>query len=105
MVRGSCSFSPSLQLPFPPGGSRFQWSRCRAEPRLLVPFSLQLRRSGEGGPVGGCWIVVGSSGTTLCDPAEDFQLVVAEQQNLFSTKSSRILTGFGGFCVENNCGM
>jgi hypothetical protein len=82
MIRGSYS-SLSLRLPSPPGGSRFQWSRCRAEPRLLEPFSLRLRRWGEGGPVGGCWVVVDSSGTTLCVPAEDFQLAVAEQQTLF----------------------
>jgi hypothetical protein len=83
MVQGSYSFSPSLQLPFPPGGSRFQWSRYRVEPRLLEPFSLRLRRWGEGGPVGGCRVVVDSSGTVLCVPAEDLQLAVAEQHNLF----------------------
>jgi hypothetical protein len=82
MIRGSCS-SLSLRLPSPPGGSRFQWSRCRAEPRLLEPFLLRLRRWGEGGPVGGCRVVVDSSGTTLCVPAEDFQLTAEEQQNLF----------------------
>jgi hypothetical protein len=82
MIRGSCSSLP-LWLPFPPGGSRFQLSRCRAEPRLLAPFSLWLRRWGEGGPVGGCRVVVDSSGTTLCVPAEDFQLAVAEQQSMF----------------------
>jgi hypothetical protein len=80
---GGCSFSPPLLLPFPPGGSRFPWSHCRAEPRLLEPFSLRLQCWGEGGPVGGCRVMVGSSGTTLCVPAEDFQLAVAEQQNLF----------------------
>jgi hypothetical protein len=61
---------------------------CRAEPRLLELSSLWLRHWGEGGLVEGCRVVEGSSGTTLCVPAEDLQLVVAEQQNLFSTKSS-----------------
>jgi hypothetical protein len=104
MVRGSCSFSPPPQLPFPPGGSHFPWSRCRVEPRLLELSLLRLQHWGEGGPVEGCRVVEGSSGTTLCIPAEDFQLAVVEQQNLLSIKSSRILTGFGGFCVENSCG-
>jgi hypothetical protein len=104
MVRESCSFPPLLRLPFPPGGSRLQWTHYQAEPRLLEPSSLRLRRWGEGGPVEGCRVVVDSSGTTLCVPAEDFQLAIAEQQNWFSTKSSRILTSFGGFCAENNCG-
>jgi hypothetical protein len=105
MVRGSCPFSPPPRLPSPPGGSRLQWTHCWAEPRLLEPSSLQLRRWGEGGPVEGCRVVEGSSGTILCVPVEGFQLAVAEQQNLFSTKSSRILTRFGGFCAENSCGM
>jgi hypothetical protein len=104
MVQGSCPFSPPPRLPFPPGGSRFPWSRCRVVPRLLELSSLQLQHWGEGGPVEGCQVVEGSSGTTLCVPAEDFQLAVAEQQNLFSAKSSRILTSFGGFCAENSCG-
>jgi hypothetical protein len=78
----SCS-SLSLRLHFPPGGSRFQWSRCRAERQLLEPFSLRLQCWGEGGPVGGCRVVVDSSDTTLYVPAEDFQLAVAEQQSLF----------------------
>jgi hypothetical protein len=81
MVRGSCSFSFLLQLPFPLGGSRLQWTRCRAKPRLLEPSSLRLRRWGEGGPVEGCRVAVDNSGTTLCVPIEDFQLAVAEQQN------------------------
>jgi hypothetical protein len=75
-----------------------------AELRLLELFLLQSRHWEEGGLVGGCWVVVDSSGTTLCVPAADFQLAVAEQQNLFQ-KNSRILTGFGGFCAENNSGM
>jgi hypothetical protein len=72
MVRGSCPFSPPPRLPFPPGGSRFPWSRCRAVPWLLKLSSLQLRRWGEGGPVERCLVAEGSSGTTLCVPAEDF---------------------------------
>jgi hypothetical protein len=44
------------------------------EPSLLLP-----QRWEEGSLVGGCRVVVDSSGTTLCIPAEDFQLVVAEQ--------------------------
>jgi hypothetical protein len=104
MVQGSCFFSSLLQLPFPLGDSRLQWTHCQAEPRLLEPSSLRLQRWGEGGPVEGCQVVEGSSSTTLCVPADDFQLAVAEQQNLFSTKNSRILTGFGGFCAENSCG-
>jgi hypothetical protein len=71
---------------------------------MIEPFSLLPRRWEEGGLVGGCQIVVDSSGTTLCVPAEDFQLAVAEQQNLFQ-KSSRILTDFGGFCAENSSEM
>jgi hypothetical protein len=102
-VRGSCPFLPPPRLPFPPGGSRLQWTRCRAESRPLENSSLRLWRWGEGGPVEGCRVVEGSSGTILCVPAEGFQLAVAEQQNLFSTKSSRILTGFGGFCAEHSC--
>jgi hypothetical protein len=75
-----------------------------AELRMLEPFLLLPRRWEEGGLVGGCRVVVDRSETTLCVPAEDFQLAVAEQQNLFQ-KSSRILTGFEGFCTENNSGM
>jgi hypothetical protein len=103
-VRGSCPFSPPPQLPFLPGGSRLQWTHCRAESRPLKPSSLRLRHWGEGGPVEGCRVVEGTSGTILCVPAEGFQLAVAKQQNLFSTKSSQILTDFGGFCAENSCG-
>jgi hypothetical protein len=58
----------------------------------------------EGGPVEGCWVVEGTFGTTLRVPVKDSQLAVAEQQSLLS-KSSRILTGFGGFYAENNPGM
>jgi hypothetical protein len=101
MVRGSCSSLPSLRFPSPPGGSRSRLFHCWAELRLLESFSLQPRCWKGGGLVGGCRVVVDSSGTTLCVPAEDLQLVVAEQQNLFQ-KSSRTLTGFGGFCAENN---
>jgi hypothetical protein len=43
------------------------------EPALLLP-----QRWEEGGLVGGCRVVVGNSGTTLCVPVEDFQLAVAE---------------------------
>jgi hypothetical protein len=46
--------------------------------------------------------VVDNSGTTLCVPVEDFQSVVTKQLNLF--QSTQILTGFGGFCAENNSG-
>jgi hypothetical protein len=78
MVQGSCPFSPPPRPPFQPGGSRFSWSRCPAVPRLLELSSLRLRHCGEGSPVEGCWVAEGSSGTTLCVPTEDFQLVVAE---------------------------
>jgi hypothetical protein len=74
MVRGSCPFSPPLQLPFPPRGSHFPWSRCPAGPRLLELSSLRLRRWGEGGPVKGCRVAEGSSGTTLCAPANGFSV-------------------------------
>jgi hypothetical protein len=50
---------------------------------MLEPFLLLPRCWEEGGLVGGCRVVVDSFGTTLCVPAEDFQLVVAKQQNLF----------------------
>jgi hypothetical protein len=50
---------------------------------MLEPFLLLPRRWEEGGLVGGCWVVVDSSGTTLCVPTEDFQSAVAAQQNLF----------------------
>jgi hypothetical protein len=69
---------------------------------MLELFSLQPRRWEGDGPVGGCQVVVDNSGTTLCVPAEDFQSAVTKQQNLF--QSTRILTGFGGFCEENNFG-
>jgi hypothetical protein len=72
MIRGSCSSLPSLRLPFAPGGSRFRSSHCWAEHQMLELFSLQPRCWEEGGPVGGCRIVVDNSGTTLCVPAEDF---------------------------------
>jgi hypothetical protein len=77
--------------------------RRLAELWMLEPFLLLLWRWEEGGLVGGCQVVVDSSSTTLCVPAEDFQLAVAEKQNLLQ-KSSRILTDFGGFCAENNSG-
>jgi hypothetical protein len=83
IIRRSCSCLPSLQLPSPPGGSRSQSSHRWAEHQLLGPFSLQPRRWEEGGPVGGCRIVVDNSGTTLCVPAEDSQSAVTEQQKLF----------------------
>jgi hypothetical protein len=87
MVRGSCLYSPPPRLPSPPGGFRLPWTRCRAEPRLLEPSWLQRRRWGGGGPVEGCRVVEGNSGTTLCARTEGFQLAAAEQ-SLFSTKSS-----------------
>jgi hypothetical protein len=79
MVRGSCSSSPSLHFPSPPGGSRSRLFHHWAELRLLELFSLQPWRWEEGVLVGGCRVVVDSSGTTLCVPAEDLQLAVAEQ--------------------------
>jgi hypothetical protein len=82
MVWGSCSSSPSLRFPFPPGGSHF-WLFRRLVELMLEPFLLLPQRWEEGGLVGGCRVVVDSSGTTLCVPAEDFQLAVAVQQNLF----------------------
>jgi hypothetical protein len=87
MVRGTCSFLPSLRFPFPPGGSRSQLFRRLAELRMLEPFSLLPRCWEEGGLVGVCRVVVNSSNTTLCVPAEDFQLAVAAQQNLFQKNS------------------
>jgi hypothetical protein len=50
---------------------------------MLKPSLLLPRHWEEGGLVGGCRVVLDSSGTTLCVPAEDFQLAVAEQHNLF----------------------
>jgi hypothetical protein len=51
---------------------------------MLKPFSLQPRRWEEGGPVGGCPIVVDNSSIMLCVPVEDSQLAeVLGQQNLF----------------------
>jgi hypothetical protein len=44
MIRGSCSCSPSLQLPSPPGGSCSRLSRRWADHQTIEPFSLQLRR-------------------------------------------------------------
>jgi hypothetical protein len=99
MIRGSCSCSPSLWLPSLLGDSRSQSIRCWAEHQMLELFSLQPRRW-EGGPAGGCRVVVDNSGTTLCVPAEDSRSAVTEQQNFF--QGSRTLTGYGGFCVENN---
>jgi hypothetical protein len=103
LVRGSCPSSPPPRLPSLPGGSRPLWTRCCAEPGLSEPSLLQQRRWGGGGLAEGCRVAAGSCGTVLCALAEGFQLVAAEQ-SLFPTKSSRILTGFGGFCAENNPG-
>jgi hypothetical protein len=83
MIQGSCPASPSLRFPFPPRGSLFRLFCRQAEPRLLELFSLQPRHWEEGGPIGGYRVVVDSSGTTPCVPAEDFPLAAAEQQNLF----------------------
>jgi hypothetical protein len=82
--------------------SRSRSSRRWAEHQLLELFSLQPRRWDEGGPVGGYRVVMDNFGTALCDPAEDSRSMVIEQQNLF--QSSQTLTGFGGFCAENNSG-
>jgi hypothetical protein len=82
MVQGSCSFSPSLRFPFPLGGSRSRFCRL-AELQMLEPFLLLPRHWEEGGLVGGCRVVVVSSSTILCVPAEDFQSAVAAQQSLF----------------------
>jgi hypothetical protein len=54
-------------------------------PRLLEPSWLQLWRWGGGGPAEGCRVAVGSSGTILCVPTEDFQLAAAKHRS-FSTK-------------------
>jgi hypothetical protein len=43
MIRGSCSCSPSLQLPSPPGRSRSRLSHRWAVHQMIEPFSLQLR--------------------------------------------------------------
>jgi hypothetical protein len=101
MVRGSCLYSPPPRLLSLRGGFRPLWTRCRAEPRLLGPSWLRLRRWGGGGPVGGCRVAAGSSGTALCAPIEGFQLAAAEQ-SLFSTKSSQVLTDLGGLRAENS---
>jgi hypothetical protein len=103
LVRGNCPSSPPPRLPSLPGGSHPPWTHCCVEPGLSEPSSLQQRRWGGGGLAEGCRVAAGSCGTVLCAPAEGFQLVAAEQ-SLFSTKSSRILTGFGGFRAENNPG-
>jgi hypothetical protein len=70
---------------------------------MLELFSLQPRRWEEGGPVGDVglwWITL----VQLCVSLRRiFQSVVIEKQNLF--RKSRTLTGFGGFCAENNSGM
>jgi hypothetical protein len=64
-------------------GSRSR-SSCRwAEHEMLEPFFLQPRHWEEGGPDGGCRIVVDNSGTMLCVPAEDSQYAVTEQHKLF----------------------
>jgi hypothetical protein len=84
MIRGSCSCLPSLQLPAPPGVSRSRLSRRWADHQTIEPFSLQLRRWGEGGTVRGHRIVVDNSDTTPCVAAEDFQ----EQQKVFQVVES-----------------
>jgi hypothetical protein len=104
MVRGSCLYLPPPWLVSPPGGFRPLWTRYRAEPWLLGPSWLRLRRWGGGGPAEGCRVAAGSSGTALCAPTEGFQLAAVEQ-SLFSTKSSRILIGLGGLRAENSPGM
>jgi hypothetical protein len=88
MIRGSCSSSPSLRLPFPPRGSRFLSSPRRAEHYMLELFSLQPRRWEEGGPVGGCHVVGDNSGTTLCVPAEDFSVSGYRKTKLIPKKSN-----------------
>jgi hypothetical protein len=80
MIRGSCSCSPSLQLPSLPGGSRSWLSRRWADHQTIEPFSLQLRRWGEGGTVGGSRIAADNSDTTPCVPAEDSQLAEVPEQ-------------------------
>jgi hypothetical protein len=102
MVRGSSLYSPPPQLLSPLGGFRLPWTRSQAEPWLLEPSWLRPRRLGGGGPAEGYRVAAGSSGITLCAPADGFQLATVEQ-SLFSTKSSRTLTGFGGFCAVNSC--
>lgn len=84
MVRGSFLFLPPSRLPILPGGFRLQWTRYRAEPRLLEPSSLRPQRWGGDGLVEGCRVVEGSCSTTLYAPIEGFQSAVAEY-NLFST--------------------
>jgi hypothetical protein len=44
MIQGSCSCSPSLQLPSLPWGSRSWLSHRWADHQMIEPFSLQLRR-------------------------------------------------------------
>jgi hypothetical protein len=88
MFWGSCSSLPSLRLPFPPGGSRFRSSRRRAEHQMLELFSLQPRCWEEGGPVGGCRVVVDNSGTTLCVPVEDFSVSSCRKTELIPKKSN-----------------
>jgi hypothetical protein len=84
MIHGNFSCSPSLQLPSPSGGSRSRLSRRWADHQTIGPFSLQLRRWGEGSMVGGCRIVADNCDTTPCFPAEDSQLAeVPEQQKVF----------------------
>jgi hypothetical protein len=89
MIRGSCSCLPSLQLPSPSGGSHSRLSRRWVDHQTIESFSLQLRRWGEGGTVGGRRIVVDNYDTTSCVPAEDSQLAeVPEQQKVFQVVKS-----------------
>jgi hypothetical protein len=103
LVRGSYPSLPPPQFPSLPRGSHPPWTHCCAEPGLSEPSLLRQQCWGEGGPAEGCRVVAGSCGTTLCAPADGFQLVATEQ-SLFPTKSSRILTGFGGLRAENKPG-
>jgi hypothetical protein len=80
MIQGSCSCSPSLQLPSPPGGSRSQLSHRWADHQTIEPFLLQLWRRGEGGTVGERRIMVDNFDTMPCVPAEDSQLAEVPEQ-------------------------
>jgi hypothetical protein len=88
MIQGSCSSLPSLRLPFSLGGSRFRSSLRRAMHQMLGLFSLQPRCWEEGGPVGGCQVVVDNSGTTLRVPTKDFSVSGYKKTELIPKKSN-----------------
>jgi hypothetical protein len=67
-----------FSFPFRQGALDFRCFVAWLSFGCLSPLCFYHARWEEGGLVGGCRVVVDSSGTTLCVPAEDFQLAVAE---------------------------